>query len=204
MVSDDVQFTNIRLIAGLEVASNLIACIDVSTCADHGMITYAGCLVVHPLEWQSYHAIVLYGYVVSEHHVWMDDSCRCNSCHFHIYRMTATMPKTTSARSAESQFALFGSETQKDFFSRLDRFINGADQFHAFSTLQAINEILTTMGDAINHMLIVGLMAKTIDIGWIHGELLKNFIVTILFLLKVPRLHLVEGKTANYNTAFLT
>ena len=59
----------------------------------------------------------------------------------------------------------------------LDRLVERRDQFQALATLQTVDQRRALVDQAIDHMLVVGLMAEAVDIRRIDGKLLDHVLV---------------------------
>src|SRR5882724_1318314 len=94
-------------------------------------------------------------------------------------------------------------ETKWNFQARFDRFIKRRDQFEALASLQAIDQSGALMDQTIDHVLIIGLMAKAIDIWGIDGEFFDHVPVRRKFIDKTPVPDLVHGEARDFNGALL-
>ena len=59
----------------------------------------------------------------------------------------------------------FSAESKKYFLSGFDRLTKGGSQLQALSSLKAINQRRAFAHKAFDHMLIIGLVTETVDIG---------------------------------------
>src|SRR5438552_3966110 len=61
-------------------------------------------------------------------------------------------------------------EMQRNFLAGLDRLVESGDQFQTLASFKTIHQGRALVSEAIDHVLIVGLMAKAVDIRRIDGK----------------------------------
>src|SRR5277367_6190255 len=92
-------------------------------------------------------------------------------------------------------------EPQGDFLAGFHRFINGIDELQALSALKSIDQLRRIVQDAVDHMFVVRLMAKSINVWRINREFLHDLFILGLGTRKCPHLHLIDRETADLDAA---
>src|SRR6516165_8282647 len=92
---------------------------------------------------------------------------------------------------------------QRHFLARLDRFVERRDQFQALAALQTIDQRTALMHQAIDYILIIGLVPKAIDVGRVDRKLLYHILVRWQFVDEPPVPDLVDGEAGDLDRALL-
>ena len=96
-----------------------------------------------------------------------------------------------------------GVKRSAHFLAGFDRFIECGNQFEALAALETVHQRGALMDQAIDHMLIIGLMTEAIDVGRIDREFLDHVLVGGKFVDKSPVPDLVDGEARDFNRALL-
>ena len=68
-------------------------------------------------------------------------------------------------------------EAQRHFLAGLDRFVERGDQFQALAPLEAVDQRRALVDQAIDHVLVIGLVAEAVDVRRIDGKFLDHVLV---------------------------
>src|SRR5207253_1470913 len=97
-----------------------------------------------------------------------------------------------------------GREAKLHFGASLDRFIERRNQFQALASLQPVDQSRALIGETVDHMLIIGLMAEAIYVRRIDGKLLNHILVGGKLVNKPPVPDLVDSKARYFNRPLFT
>src|ERR1700761_2189580 len=92
---------------------------------------------------------------------------------------------------------------KRDLLAGLDRFIERSDQLEALAALQSIDQGRVLISQAIDHVLVIGLMTEAVDVRRIDREFLDHLLVRRRLLDEAPVPDLVHGKARDLDRAFL-
>src|SRR5581483_11697075 len=94
-------------------------------------------------------------------------------------------------------------EAKRDFAALEDRFVNRHDELERFAALKAIDQRGCAVADRVDHAFQVTQMAEAIDIRRIFRIALHDLGIFRARLGELPGLDRIDGKTADFDRAFL-
>src|SRR6202022_3034479 len=97
-----------------------------------------------------------------------------------------------------------GREAQRHFLASLDRLIERGNQFQTFAPLKTIHQRRTLIDQAIDDMLVIGLMAEAVDVRRIDRKFLNHILVRRKLVDKTPMSDLIYGETCDFHHALFS
>src|ERR1019366_7999733 len=96
-----------------------------------------------------------------------------------------------------SQAAVEGTEAQIDLASGFDGLIQRGEQFDVFSPFESVHKRFLSSFQAPDHMFVVSLVTKAIDVRMIDRESLSDISVILRWLTELPGSDPVHSEAAN-------
>src|ERR1022692_672494 len=96
-----------------------------------------------------------------------------------------------------SQAAVEGTEAQIDHAPGFDGLVQRGEQFDVFSPFESVHKRFLSSYQAPDHVFVVSLVTKAIDVRRIDRESLSDISVTLHWLTKLPGSDPVHGEAAD-------